>query len=181
MKLFKGINKVLSTGGLRPILQNAIIHNGHIVATNSYILAKINLIGYGLCEDQINLLEGKVFNKALLDILQKEDVEDVEIRKDSIFLRTKNIELKYTDEIDSSLSFKKDGGIFPNYEMLLSDSTSKIENIMFDYKYLNDLSNCLQNPNHAIKLEFEASNKAIKVTGDLDGYFFGIIIPVMNF
>jgi len=71
LRVFKGLSAAVAEDDLRPAMKLAVVDKGFLIATNGNILCKVCLKSMGATEEELLVLEGKVFNAVLMKKLAK--------------------------------------------------------------------------------------------------------------
>ena len=129
----------------KPIMEIAIVQNGYLIATDGYILAVTNLaLKYE--KDEVDSLEGKVFNKDTLTKLSKSTY--INFERDRIICNIGKITtiLEYSGTIDGSNNVKLfnaitrelvDHGKYPNYKSVMYGINVTVDKLNVDLSVFN--------------------------------------------
>lgn len=129
----------------KPIMELAIVQNGYLIATDGYILAVTNLtLKYE--KDEVDNLEGKVFNRDTLTKLSKSTY--IKFEKDRIICNVGKITniLEYSGIIDDNNNVKLfnriDGGLvdhgkYPNYKSVMYGIKVTVDKLNVDLSVFN--------------------------------------------
>lgn len=178
-KTFPKVSEVVSKDKLRPSMTYAVVHNKNLVATDAHILIMLKVSSLVNTQEQENNLDGKVFSKDLLLILQK--------AKRLIFLSDKisvdGVMMDYSGTINADkdvfLGDSKDVEFrYPNYEAIMPNNTTELESINLDPKNLVRILDCFSSL--SVSMKFHGKTRAIIVSNPLDANQMAICMPTQN-
>lgn len=86
-RAFADVTKTISTDQLRPVMNYAIVENGRLISTDSHVLSVIKLDQFISEPEQLQNIEGKVFDAALIKKLAAAD--HLTFLENEIIIKTK--------------------------------------------------------------------------------------------
>lgn len=178
-KTFPKVSEIVSKDGLRPSMTHAVVHNKNLVATNSYILIMLKVSSLVNTEEEENNLEGKIFSRDLLIILQK--AKKLIFNPDKISVD--GVMMDYSGTIDENrncyLADSLDSDfIFPNYEAIIPKNPTELESINLDPKNLVRILDCFSS--QTIGMKFHGSSRAIIISNPIDSNQTAICMPTQS-
>ena len=176
-KTFPKVSEVVSKDKLRLSMTYAVVHNKNLVATDANILIMLKVSSLVNTEEQENNLEGKVFSKDLLLILQKAKrliFNPDKISVDGVMMDysgtiDENRRCYLADSIDSDF-------IFPNYEAIIPKNVTEMESINLDPKNLVRILDCFSSL--SVSMKFHGKTRAIICSNPLDANQTALCMPV---
>lgn len=177
-KTFPKVSEVVSKDKIRPSMTYAVVHNKNLVATDGHILIMLKVSSLVNTEEQENNLDGKVFSKDLLLILQK--AKKLIFNPDKISID--GVMMDYSGTIDENrkcyLADSLDSDfIFPNYEAVIPKNPTELESINLDPKNLVRILDCFSSL--SVSMKFHGNTRAIIVSNPLDANQTAICMPTL--
>lgn len=178
-KTFPKVSEVVSKDKIRPSMTYAVVHNKNLVATDGHILIMLKVSSLVNTEEQENNLDGKVFSKDLLLILQK--AKKLIFNPDKISVD--GVMMDYSGTIDENrkcyLADSLDSDfIFPNYEDIIPKNPTELESINLDPKNLVRILDCFSST--TVEIKFFGKGRAIMVSNPLDTNQTAFCMPVIG-
>ena len=166
-KTFPKVSEVVSKDILKPAMTYAAVHNKNLVATDGHILIMLKVSSLVNTEEEENNLEGKIFSRDLLLILQK--AKKLIFNPDKISVD--GVMTDYSGTIDENrncyLADSLDSDfIFPNYEAIIPKNPIELESIKFDPKLLGKILDCFSST--TVEIKFFGKGRAMMVYNPID-------------
>lgn len=176
--IFKGLDKITGKDVLRPVLSQAIIENGNIVATDAHHLVKIPLTFFGLEIAEIEKLEGKCISAEVLQKLGSLKTSTQWGITDQGFVIFKSNTLK--PSLIYPLEFKDSEGKYPNYEAVIPTIPEEVCMFYFNPQLLLNVEKIFTTYNINVKdspyLETYGATRPILFKSKSSD-FLGLIMP----
>lgn len=178
-KTFPKVSEVVSRDKLKPSMTYAVVHNKNLVATDGHILIMLKVSSLVNTEEQENNLDGKVFSRDLLLVLQK--AKKLIFNPDKISVD--GVMTDYSGSIDENrncyLADSLDSDfIFPNYEAITPKNPTELESINLDPKKLVRILDCFSSL--SVSMEFHGKGRAIIVSNPLDANQTALCMPTLS-
>ena len=178
-KTFPKVSEVVSKDKSRPNMTYAVVHNKNLVATDGHILIMLKVSSLVNTKEEENNLEGKIFSRDLLLILQK--AKKLIFNPDKISVD--GVMTDYSGTIDENrncyLADSLDSDfIFPNYEAIIPKNPIELESIKFDPKLLGKILDCFSST--AVEIKFFGKTRAFICSNPLDANQTAICMPVIG-
>lgn len=177
--IFKGVDKLTGNDDLRPVLKQAIIENGNIVATDATHLVKIPLSFFGLESTEIEKLEGKSISTEILQKLGslKNSTSWGVTDQGIVIFKSGTLKPALIYPLDS----KDSEGKYPNYEAVIPDIPEEVCKFYFNPQLLLNVEKIYTNYNKDSEarpyLETYGATRAILFKSK-GSDFLGLIMPI---
>ena len=176
-KTFPKVSEVVSKDKSRPNMTYAVVHNKNLVAIDGQILIMLKVSSLVNTEEQENNLDGKIFSRDLLLILQKakklifnpDKISVDGVMTDYSGTIDENRKCYLADSLDSDF-------IFPNYEALIPKNPTELESIKFDPKFLGKILDCFSST--TVEIKFFEKGRAMMVYNPIDSNQEALCMPV---
>ena len=176
--IFKGIEKLLyKSDNLRPMLSMAIVREGYLLATDSHQLVKIKLEFFGLDEVSINLLEGKCFDKDLLNKLAtiKSGVSWFVDEQGFNLLKPQTLKVGTVYTFGNA----SDEGVYPNCDQVIPTVKECVDTINFNPTFSVNINSVYNNykgkEDRDLYINFHGNNKGFTLDNE-SKTFLGLIM-----
>lgn len=172
------LHLICANNDLRPSMSYIYFEKEFLYCTDAHVMIKQKIDLHGFDEEEIKFMDGKMIHKDSFKELLKHKLVKVTKQGFEAIIDTENsILFKFSKREDDFLNKIK--SVLNDFE------GQELEEIGINYKFLSKLSDCFINPmatNGSICLQFQAANKAIRVSPN-DSFpteeQFGILMPVM--
>ena len=178
-KTFPKVSEVVSKDKSRPNMTYAVVHNKNLVATDGNILIMLKVSSLVNTKEEENNLEGKIFSRDLLLILQK--AKKLIFNPDKISVD--GVMMDYSGTIDENrkcyLADSLDSDfIFPNYEALIPKNPTELESINLDPKNLVRILDCFSST--VVEIKFFGKTRAMMAYNPIDSNQTALCMPVIG-
>ena len=174
-KTFPKVSEVVSKYKLQPSTY-AVVHNKNLVATDGHILIMLKVSSLVNTEEQENNLDGKVFSRDLLLVLQK--AKRLIFNPDKISVD--GVMMDYSGTINSDMDAFLGGSEnrefrYVNYNAIIPKNPTELESINLDPKKLVRILDCFSSL--SVSMKFHGKTKVIIVSNPLDSNQTAICMP----
>ena len=178
-KTFPKVSEVVSRDRLRPGMAYAVVHNKNLVATDGHVLIMLKVSSLVHTEEQENNLNGKVFSRDLLLILEK--AKRLIFNPDKISVDGEMMD--YSGTINSDMDVFLTGSEnrefrYVNYSAVIPKNVTELESISLDPKNLVRILGCFSSL--SVSMEFHGNTKAIIVSNPVDSNQTAMCMPTQS-
>ena len=176
-KTFPKVSEIVSKYKLRSSMSYAVVHNKNLVATDGHILIMLKVSSLVNTKEEENNLEGKIFSRDLLLILQK--AKRLIFNPDKISVD--GVMKDYSGTINSDMDVFLGGSEnrefrYPNYEAIIPKNVTELESINLDPKNLVRILDCFSSI--SVSMKFHGKTRAIIVSNPLDSKQTALCMPI---
>ena len=171
---------MVSKDPLKKQMSFAVVMQGRILATNSYIGVDIALKSFIDDPEQIKNLEGKALDFEALKLIER----DGALFENDCFIALKGIKIPYSGDINEKreivLYDLQTSYMFPNLDAVFPTDKTAVadrEDLGMDPKQLQKIADCLSSPN--IKLRWYAYNKVYLIHAGDEENQRAIMMPII--